>query len=168
MQVFENGERDKYTDAISFPVPDIPTAKLVQHWVKGIIKGCPSETATEDYGWLEEAIQEGAVSDEDVSQSLELLEDNSCKWLLTVQDDDDENVYEFNLYDINPKSIELDISGDAVEIEFEAVGKNEIIKVYKNGEETGFTEDLTFEVADVLTGKTAVATLKALVEGCEQ
>ncbi|MCB0707543.1 MAG: hypothetical protein KDC34_19645 [Saprospiraceae bacterium] len=167
----EDGEQQNYTESLFFPVPDIPTVKQLQHYISGMVDACPIDVQKADWSWLKKEIQEGAVSGEGVTQSVDLLESNNCKWVLEIKEEgkkSQEDRYEFNLYDINPKGVELQISGKKVLIELETVGKAEIIQKYTNAEELGYEDTLTFEVKDVATGKVMIASIMALIEGCKQ
>ena len=169
--VSENGEQQNYEDALTFPAPDLQTVKQLEHWVKSAIELCPEEAAPKDWAWVQQEIAAGAVSSAEVSQEADQLEGNSCKWAISILEEgkrSSEDRYEFNLYDINPKKVELKVSGKKVLINLETNDRAQIIQVYSNSEELSYEESFSFEVKDVATGKVMLATIKGMIEGCEQ
>ncbi|MBR9923327.1 MAG: hypothetical protein GYB31_21045, partial [Bacteroidetes bacterium] len=169
--VEENGEQQNYEEDLLLPAADLEAAKKIQHYVEAAIRQCPTDITATDWSWIEKEIAAGAVTEADVNQSVEQMEGNPCKWAVEIIESGkktQEDRYEFNLYDINPEKIDLQISGKRVLIRMETNDRAEIIQRYSNSEDLGYERDLSFEVKDVATAKILVATMKELMEGCEE
>lgn len=168
----ENGEQEDYEDEVSFAVEDIPKAKRVRQQIIKMAEDCPDETAVQDYAWIQEALQSIDEEKEELSQSLSLMEGDECKWVLTRfeegRNDTDELRYEFNLYDLDDRGAELDVSGTTVTVEIPTVKDEEIIKLYTNDEEVEYEDELEFVLKDIADGKAFVASLKAMIEACRE
>ncbi|HKK80025.1 MAG TPA: hypothetical protein VJ933_10365 [Phaeodactylibacter sp.] len=168
----ENGEQENYEDEVSFAVEDIPKAKRVRQQIIKMAESCPDETAVQDLAWMQEALQSIDEEKEELSQSLSLLEGDQCKWVFTRfeegRSDTEELRYEFNLYDIDERAVELDISGTTVTVEIQTVEDEEIIKLYTDDEEVEYEDELEFVLKDIAAGKAFMASLKSLIEACSE
>jgi hypothetical protein len=170
--VEENGEQENYDDEVSFPVEDLPKAKLVVLQLKKIIEACPNEVTTKDFAWMKSELESVEAEQAGLTQTLELLEGDDCKWVFTQaeekRDEIEEERYEFNLYDLNPRKVKMDISGKSVIVEVETNGGEDIIKTFSEDEEEGYEDELEFVLKNVAAGKAFAASLKAVIEGCEE
>ncbi|NBC08467.1 MAG: hypothetical protein GVY26_14840 [Bacteroidetes bacterium] len=168
----ENGEQEDYEDEVSFAVEDIPKAKRVRQQIIKMAEECPDETAVQDLAWMQEALQSIDEDKEELSQSLSLMQGDPCKWVFTRfeegRNDTDELRYEFNLYDLDDSDIELNISGTTVTVGIPTVKDEEIIKLYTNDEEVEYEDELEFVLKDIADGKAFMASLKAMIEACNE
>ncbi len=168
----ENGEQEDYEDEVSFAVEDIPKAKRVRQQIIKIAEDCPDETAVQDLAWIQEALKSIDEEKEELSQALSLIEGDECKWVFTRLEegrrDTEELRYEFNVYDLDDRAVELDISRTTVTVEVPTVKDEEIIKLYKNDEEVEYEDELEFVLKDIADGKTFVASLKAMIKTCSE
>jgi hypothetical protein len=167
----EDGEQENFISSIDIPVPSIENARFLKSAFEYVIaEASQMEQSVEDFNWLVEAVKDG--SNESIQQSLTLQEgeDSECKLVFTrlteEKKGDEEEVFEFNVYDLNGKRIKIDISGKNVGIELVTKDGDDIIKYYEDGE-PGFTDDFTIRFSNLQAGKTAQATLKAMWEGCK-
>ncbi len=171
--VMENGEQANYDDKLIFLVADIPTAKAVKNCLNYLADTCPREFPAKDWTWLKQAVETGPQRLEGVSQQISLMENDPCKWRLTIKEvsskKSQEETFEFNLYDLNDRSVELEVKGKDVFINVTTKNKDEIIKHFTdNNEKLGYENELFFVIQDIQTAKTVITTLSELMEGCEQ
>lgn len=168
----QDGEQKNYTANLSFPAPGIPAAKNIAYFLAQLAEQCPAEAAPRDWAWISETAERGASGTEGLSQRVELLENHPCKWALTVREDggkkSKEERYEFNLYDLDERRVELEVSGKSVSLSLYTRHNDEIIKNYTDGEKLGYVKSLEFQVEDIETGKIAAATLRKLIGSCER
>lgn len=75
-----------------------------------------------------------------------------------------EEVYEFNLSDINPMSIDYQASGKWLRVKFETNFKNKIIKAYKAGKIMPYVYTLDFAVKDTEEARSLILALKKCAE----
>lgn len=168
----EDGEQKSYTDEVLIFAPDLPTAKQLQYLVQQLAEQCSDEINTEAFPWVARNLEAIGEVREDFTQSLSLQEENACKWVLIQREvkgnSTDEERYEFNLYDLDARRIELKIKGKEVTVEVPTLRNEEIIKNYSNNEELGYAEELVLHVSDVAAGKVLVESLRELIGGCEE
>lgn len=167
----EDGEQQNYSDELSFALPDIPTAKLFQHALKAAIDQCPEEIAPAAWEDIKAAIDEIETVSEELFQSVELIDGETCKWDLLIQEaggrTTKEERYEINLYDLDARRMELEVRGKDVSVNLFTARNDEIIKNYTDGEELGYVDEVSFRVKDIATAKAVIAGLQVMIEGCQ-
>jgi hypothetical protein len=169
IQVYKDGEQDKYANALSIELPDIETVRLIEPALRYAIKGCEAAAAVEDADWL---IKRTAAfgGNGDVVQALAQEAGNDCKYSLSIntatKKGTQEELYEFNLKDMDARQIALSVSGRDVSVILPTKGKQKLINYYKDGKPV-YVDKVAFGVADVAEGKSFRSTLVALTEGCQ-
>ena len=167
----EDGEQENFTSSLDIPVPSIENARFLKSIFEFLIADASKfEQSVEDFKWLAEAVQESSTETMQQSLALQEGENSECKLVFTrlteEKKDDEEEVFEFNVYDINGKRIKIDISGKKVGVSLVTKDSKDIIKYIEDGE-PGFTDEFTIRFSNLETAKTAQATLKAIWEGCK-
>jgi hypothetical protein len=114
-------------------------------------------------------IKELVVDDVTLKQSLEPVEDGSNKFKYTVIEvtpkaSGGEEVYEFNLSDVNPSSITTEVKGKWLYVAMETNLKSKIIKAYKDGKIQPYASGLKFAVNDVDVARNLVSALAKAVK----
>lgn len=169
IQVYKDGEQDKYVNALSIELPDIETIRLMEPALRYAIKNCETKAAVKDADWLTKrtAAYKGSG---DVVQTLTQEAGNTCKFSLSIntvtKKGTQEELYEFNLKDMDARQIALSVSGKDVSVILQTKGKQKLINYYKDGKPV-YVDKVAFGVADVAEGKIFKATLEALVAGCQ-
>ncbi len=79
-----------------------------------------------------------------------------------------EEIYEFNLSDLNKLMVDLKISSKNVNIILMTKNKEKLIKYYKNGAQQSYISELTIIEDDIDTGQNLVDAFKAEIASCEQ
>jgi hypothetical protein len=92
-----------------------------------------------------------------------------CKFTSTMAESKKsiETISEWNLYDIDPKKIDIDISGKIVGVTAYTLNKEKFIKQTKDNK-PGFSSEINLIVSDIEDAQKALATFKSLVEGCKK
>lgn len=169
IQVFENEEPDDFDSDIKFRASDIENARQLQALLSYLAKEAAIRPIpVKDWAWLKAAVAEGAPKMLEQKLALQAGADKDpCKITFTRIDTEkgEEEIFEFNLYDINGEKADIDISGSEVGLELETIGKEDIIKYYKDGD-PGFENDVTILFSDLESTKIARATLKSILETC--
>ena len=173
VQVFENGEQENYDNEITFYAPDVETHRQMMALLPIILKESASKITTENLDWLSNEAGKINEINSDLSQTLEkVAADEPCKVQLKQTENkgkkEEELLSEFNLYDINPRSVEMEIKGKNVFIEAETVGKDEIIQQYKDNGKLSYQKTIQIPVRNIVVGKKFAASLRNLIEGCKQ
>ncbi|HEY1056720.1 MAG TPA: hypothetical protein VGE24_16350 [Emticicia sp.] len=167
IQATKDGALQNYDNNIDFVVGDIEDARYLIEALPAIAKGCKGNVAAGDFSWLASKVK----TIENPKQELVLQDGDKCKWKLTSNESDSkktvETILEFNLYDIDPNKIEVDVSGKTVGIMGITINKEKFIKQTKDGKPT-FTSEVNLVVNTIEDAQKGVATFKALVGGCKK
>ncbi len=167
---FENGEQQNYDDDLLIGAADIPNAKNIRYGLAESIRLCKGEVEAEGFGWLSALVNESEVAG--IRQQLQAIDGNTCKLALTIVEegkrDDEEMRYEFNLYDLDEHSVSLDTRGTAAFLEMATNYKERVINLYTEDGDLEYEKELILYVPDIPSGKIALATMKRLIEGCEE
>ncbi len=171
IQVTEKGTDEyQFEDELEIPAASIENARYLAHLLPIVIDSAREEPVkAAGLDWLI-----GAVSQRVGEYEQELDRepaDEDCKLRFSRRETDGRNpseeIFEFNLYDLNPYAIEFDISRKELALELVTLHEEEIIKYYDDGD-PGFTEKFTILFDDLLTARRARKTLEALISGCEK
>jgi hypothetical protein len=167
IQVTKDGSLQNYDNSVEFIAGDIEDARYLMEALPAIAKGCKGNVTAGDFNWLASKVK----SIENPKQELALQDGDKCKWKLTSSASDSkktvETVLEFNLYDIDPKKIEVDVSGKTVNILAYTINKEKFIKQTKD-DKPSFTSEINLVVNTIEDAQKGVATFKTLVEGCKK
>lgn len=171
VMVFEDGEQEKYDDELPIAAPDIPTAKRLRHGLTRAIATCKNELLIRDFAWMSAAVKSG-IKDLEKSASLTQTEgEDACAWTYQTTEEgrrgEDIERFEFNLYDLNEKSFELETKDKEVYVHVYSNYKEPVITLYDEENEIEYENQLTFELADIQTGKQFIATFMTQIEGCK-
>ncbi len=167
IQVTKDGALQNYDNSVEFIVGDIEDARYLMEALPAIAKGCKENVTAGDFKWLASKVK----SIENPKQELVLQDGDKCKWKLTSSASDSkktvEIILEFNLYDIDPKKIEVDISGKTVGIMGYTINKEKFIKQTKDGK-PGFSSEVNLVVNTIEDAQRGVVTFKTLAEACKK
>lgn len=168
IQYTKDGALQNYDNSIDFIVGDLEDARYLAEALPAISKGCKSNITAGDFNWLVGKLK----TIENPKQDL-VLQDGSdrCKWKFTSTMAESkksvETISEWNLYDIDPKKIDIDVSGKTVGVTAYTLNKEKFIKQTKDSK-PGFSSEINLIVNDVEDAQKALATFKSLVEGCKK
>ncbi|RYU91048.1 hypothetical protein [Emticicia agri] len=167
IQYTKDGALQNYDNSVEFVASDIEDARYLMEALPAIAKGCKGNVTAGDFNWLVSKVK--AI--ENPKQELVLQDGDKCKWKLTSTASDSkktvETILEFNLYDIDPNKIEVDVSGKTVGIMGYTINKEKFIKQTKDGKPT-FASEANLVVNTVEDAQKGVATFKTLVGGCKK
>lgn len=167
IQYTKDGALQNYDNSIELLVGDVEDARYLIEALPAISKGCKEEVKAGDFNWLASKIK----TVENPKQELALQDGDKCKWKLTSSVSDSkktvESVFEFNLYDIDAKKIEVDVSGKTVGVMGLTLNKEKFIKQTKDGK-PGFASEVNMILNSIEDAQKGVATFKALAEGCKK
>ena len=173
VQVFENGEQENYDKEVVFYAPDVETHRQMMALLPTILKESASKITPENLDWLSSEAEKVSEINSELTQSFKkVATDEPCKVQLKLTENkgkkEEELLSEFNLYDLNPRSVEMEIKGKNVFIEAETVGKDEIIQQYKDDGKLSYQKTIQIPVRNIVVGKKFAASLRNLIEGCKQ
>lgn len=168
IQYTKDGTLQNYDSKIDFIFGELEDARYSIEALPAISKGCKNSVIAGDFNWLVNKLK--AI--ENPKQELVLQEGgDKCKWKFTSTVSESkkslETVLEFNLYDLDPKKIEIDVSGKIVGVTGSTLNKEKFIKQSKEGKPS-FGNEVNFIINDIEDATKALATFKSLVEGCKK
>jgi hypothetical protein len=166
-----------YDNGFRIYLPDIENARNAKFLSDKIIEKCIS-SYKEPFGndvaatttYFRNQVKEVSMDEVTVKQSLEPVEaGNNNKYKYTVTEvnskgSGSEQVYEFNLSDMNPLAIAGDVRGRWLYVTMETDFKGKIIKYYKDGKIQPYTSAIQFAVNDVDVARNMVSALKKAVK----
>jgi hypothetical protein len=119
--------------------------------------------------WMKQTVGEVVVEQTTRKQTLELAEEgNENKMKFTAVEiktsSSVEEIFEFNLSDIDPRTIDFEANGKWINVKFDTNFKNKIIKAYKAGKIQPYASSLNIAVKDVETARGMIAALKKCAE----
>lgn len=167
-----NGEGKNYQNKIEFRFPDVEQARLFEHLLPLAIGQCRQVPVAKNFDWLAKTLDDSKKNQLGLLQKIELQTAGSnCKWkftrIETSEKKTQEELSEFNLYDLDPKQVNINVNGRMISIALRTKFNQKIISHYENGKPS-YIADLTFVMPDLESAKAAQATLKALIEDCKQ
>jgi hypothetical protein len=158
-------------------MPDIESARRAKVAVDKAAEKCKAsykEPFGNDAGsvntWIRSAVKDATLDEITLKQTLEPVEagkNNKLKYTridVNSKGSGGEEIYEFNLSDINPLSIEVDVKGKWLYVSMETDFKGKIIKYYKNGKIQPYTSRIEFAVNDVDASRNLVSALKKSIK----
>ncbi|MEM8527100.1 MAG: hypothetical protein AAGG68_20845 [Bacteroidota bacterium] len=93
-----------------------------------------------------------------------------CRAVYKLTEEDEKGTetlrYEFNWGDIDPRSKEISLSKDQIEIELAIKGKKKYIEVQEDGEFKAFDSDLTLAAPTVEAARSIMSVIDMMIEGC--
>jgi hypothetical protein len=173
IKVLKNNELQSYDNEVLFFAKTGEEAKLLMHALKKIVDLTPkSATTTCDKNGVDalecavKMVKTIKKGDDEVKQKLERLPDNAYKLRLSIEvfkgKTTEEVNYEFNFKDIDPRRIELKISGKEVSVVLPTKNNEKIIKENKK-DKTGYDNSVTIKVEDIESGRDLMQTLQKVV-----
>jgi hypothetical protein len=165
-----------YDNGLKLYMNDIENARKAKAVVDKLVEKCKTSykepfgnDAVTTTAYFRNNIKELSVDELTVKQTLEPVEGDNSKYKYTLIEVNPkgasaEQVYEFNLADVNPSSIAVDVKGKWLFVVFETDFKGKIIKYYKDGKIQPYTHTLQFAVNDVDVARNLVSALNKAVK----
>lgn len=165
---YDNGEQENYDDELAIGAASIPNAKELAYLLAEAAKACRTELLPKGLPWLSNALETAELPGEDVIlQEIGMQEDDPCKLRFKRQEDDEEELFEFNAYDMDAAGMEVEVKRDEVSLLMPTLRSEKTINLYIDGGELEFTDEISLMLPDIPTAKQAKATMASIVEGCQ-
>lgn len=165
-----------YDNGVKLYMPDIESARKAKYVIDKLVDKCKASykepfgnDAATTTAYLRSSIKELSVDELTLKQTIEAIEGDNNKFKYTVMEVNPkgsgaEQVYEFNLSDMNPTSIGVDVKGKWLYVVLETDFKGKIIKYYKDGKIQPYASSLQFAVNDVDIARNLVSALGKAVK----
>lgn len=168
-----------YDNSVKLYMPDIESARKAKHVLDKLVEKCKGSykepfgsDATTTTAYVRANVKELSVDELTLKQAIEPIEGDNNKFKYTSMEVNPkgsgaEQVYEFNLSDINPTSISVEVKGKWLYVVMETDFKGKIIKYYKDGKIQPYTSSLQFAVNDVDVARNLVSALGKAVKAAK-
>lgn len=119
--------------------------------------------------WMMATVGDVSIEQNTIKQALEPAEEGNVDKVKFSRVEikgtsSTQEVFEFNLSDINPGSVNFEVSGKFLTVKFETNFKSKIIKAYKAGKIAPYVYQLEFAMADTESARGMIAALKKCAE----
>ena len=166
-----------YDNNVKIYTQDIEQARRLKFILDKVVEKCKA-AYKEPFGtdvasttaYLRSNVKDLSVDESTLKQTLEPVEGN--KYKLTVVEVNPkgsgaEQVYEFNLGDINPSSVSIDVKGKWMYVVMETDFKGKIIKYYKDGKIQPYANAVQLAVNDVDIARNMVTAVSRAVNAAK-
>lgn len=99
---------------------------------------CRQTPVASDVEWLKKCASTAEKTEVGLTQKLELqTPEAKCKWkftrIETSEKKSKEEIFEFNVYDLDPKQVNITVVGRSISLEIQTKYRQKIISRYENG-----------------------------------
>jgi len=178
IRVKKNGELENYIEKLKIYCEDVEIARRLKMGLKNLIQKCrtnyqtqvPLTNVTDKINWLSENVIEVRSLTKTFNQTIEQIETEKGEitFKFTRHEIDekgsDEHIYEFNISDLNKKSIDFKIKGKDVLISVTTNFKAKIVKYYKNGEIQNYKEAFFIYASDIEAARNIITALNEIIK----
>jgi hypothetical protein len=173
---YKKNDKLSFVDDADINVANFETGRRIKMVIEKVVESCKTSykdpfanNTTAMTEWLKSKVGEVTVEQNTRKQNLDFAEsgnNNKLKYtnIETKGSTSTEEVFEFNLSDINPNSVDYSIKGKAIFVSFETNFRNKIIKAYKAGKIQPYTYSLDLAFQDIETARGVISALKKCAE----
>ena len=176
IKLYENDELDGYNDELKIYAQNAEVARRIKAAFEDAIVICERDyvdpfadmSLDERIIWLTENMEEVRVDDETITQTFERVDESDPEKIkltrLTVDSKDgSEEIFEFNFTDLNPKSIQYDISRKKLSVSFITMFKEDIIKYYEDGEIEDYQDGFELYMPDIEKARNVISVFNHII-----
>jgi len=177
IKYWKDGQVQSYVDGVSIMVNDPEDARSTVFRLKKLIQLCidqnksvvPDGTMKVKLDWLTGAIGDVSVGDVTFNQSFTNPEGDDIRFEVTSAGakTSDQEVFEFNLCDIDPNLVNFSVTGKNLFVKLETKYKQKIIKSYKNGKTQNFTNEVLIRCNDIESARNLIDAVKGAAGKCK-
>ena len=172
----EDEKFNGYDNEVKIYMPDVESARRAKAALDKAAEKCKAvykepfgADANSAFGWIKNNIKDVSLDETTFKQTFEPVDAgkiNKVKFTRTEvnpKGSGGEEVYEFNLSDISPLTIDVDVRGKWLYVTMETDFKGKIIKYYKDGKIMPYTSKVEFAINDVDASRNMVSAFKKAV-----
>jgi hypothetical protein len=173
---FKNDKFEGYKNEVNLYTEDIEVARRLKSVTDKAIEKCKASykepftgNTNEVFNWLKKTISDVTLEEASVKQTFEAAESanvNKVKYTrISVKGNTStEEIFEFNLGDINPTTVQIQVKGKWLYVRFETNFKAKIINAYKDGKILPYTNSVDLVMKDVESSRGVIAGLKKCID----
>jgi hypothetical protein len=173
----ENDKFKGYDNSLRIFMPNVERARRAKVAIDKAVEKCKTSykepfgnDAAGIFGWITKNIKDASLDETTVKQTLQAVDAgkvNKVKYTRTevnAKGSGAEEVYEFNLSDISPITVAVEVKGKWLYVAMESDFKGKIIKYYKDGKIMPYTSKIDFVINDVDIARNMVSAFQKLVK----
>lgn len=178
---YERDDFKGYKDEVKIYVENIEDARRMKAVLMDLTRICKENYVDPFIGmsqekrikWLETNLGELMIGSTGIKQQFTHLADEGVGKMRLEKETRTsksvkEELFEFNLKDVDPKSIQYKISGKSLSIQFETQQKEAIIKYYKNGEVDKYQYGFTLDLIDTEKARNVISAFNQIINTLNQ
>jgi hypothetical protein len=171
----EDDQFNAYDNSIRIMMTDVESARRAKTVIDKAVEKCKAvykepfgADANSAFNWIKSNIKDATIDETTLKQTFEPVEPgkmNKVKYTRTEvnpKGSGSEEVFEFNLSDINPLTVEVDVRGKWLYVSMETDFKGKIIKYYKDGKIMPYTSKIDFAINDIDASRNMVTAFKRI------
>lgn len=176
IKIYENDELDGFDDELEIFVANAEIARRIKSALEDAISICERDykdpfvnmTLKQKITWLTKNIEEVRMDDETITQNFERIDQSDLDKikltkLIVDSKGGSEEIFEFNFTDLNPKSIQYDISRKELLVSFTTMFEEEIIKYYEDGEIEDYQEEFELIMPDIEKARQVISVFNQII-----
>lgn len=176
LKMSENDEFDGYDDELKIYAENVEVARRIKAALEDAIRICERDyidpfadmAVEQKITWLTENMDEVRVGDKTITQTFERIDESDPEKIKLTKLEVDakggqEEIFEFNFTDINPKSIQYKIGSKTLAISFETKFKEDIIKYYKDGEIENYQDGFELSMTDIEAARNVILVFNQII-----
>jgi hypothetical protein len=154
---------------------DLETIRFVPALLEKIIPDCQKTLATTlptgGMAWV--ADKTNAIQDPKGQMSYAFKKgDDNCTYSYTTRQNTgkktNELSWDIKLADLDQQAIKINVSGSSVSIDLATTAKDKIMKAYKDGQPTNYTNQLSIPVSDLELARPMPELWRQAIAGCRR
>ncbi|GJM34780.1 MAG: hypothetical protein DHS20C18_37810 [Saprospiraceae bacterium] len=175
VQVLKDGEQQNYTEEISILVTDSKEADELKDLIRSAIplakeldkQRLKVKTYEEMVDWLHKNVSDFTQGELSFRANLKQDENDPLIYHYTFVEPGRKEAttmdYLFNLSDLDPYTVSLNVKGKTVNVEVNVERKQRFITIRENGELKNYQSDLAFQVGEVDQGRDLAEVLRLII-----
>jgi hypothetical protein len=173
---YKNDKFEGYKNQVSVFTEDMEIARRLKFVTDNAIEKCKNTykepfnpSASEAFKWLQKNIGEVVLEETSIKQTFEPADAsnfNKVKYsrISLKGNTSSEEIFEFNMGDINPTTLEVQVKGKWLYLKFETNFKAKIINSYKDGKILPYSNSVELVMENIESSRHAIAAFKKCIE----
>ena len=170
-----NGEQGAYDSNLDVLSNDLETIRFVPALLEKIIPDCQKTIATTlpTGGMMWVTDKTNAIQDPKGQMSYAFKKgDDNCIYSYTTRQNTgkktNELSWDIKLADLDQQAVKINISGSSLSIDLATTAKDKIMKAYKDGQPTNYTNQLSIPVNDLELARPMAELWRQAIAGCRR
>ncbi len=168
--VLENGAPDGYQNSLGLKLAGPTAAKLALAAAEYLTEHCKGSQRKVDMSAAIALANVKRFAEGEDEQTLTAVPDKTCSYTLVLTERTGSRStvtkYFFNLGDLDPRAVEIKISGTEVELEYGTRGSADLVEEVAADGDRSFEDQLTIRFASVENARVFQRSIETVMEGC--